>query len=290
MLIASLTEYINIPFIIPLIRTIMTNSASENRFVESFRDISLHLDYFTMILNGEIEIKDIPADEMLSSLVRMLLNVNSNDERRIKVLMRSLHFFRYLEDPSIEIWRFVLQKDGFFLKHMEIGVQTNELCLIAVKNSGYAIEFVQNKTQEICEAAVQQNGNCIKHIPNPNRNICLLAVKNGCVLMNIPRHEIDEEICLISVMNNGFNLQDCPIQTDKICYAAIQNQPCALRYVNRQNYQICEEAVALDCDALYHAKFQTYDMCLAAVKEKAELISAVKEQYRTPELLALINR
>ena len=36
--------------------------------------------------------------------------------------------------------------------------QTEELCKLAVQQSGYSLQFVKNQTEEICKLAVLQNG------------------------------------------------------------------------------------------------------------------------------------
>ena len=43
--------------------------------------------------------------------------------------------------------------------------KTDELCLIAVKNNGLALRYVNNPTLEICIAAIDNNEEAIKYVP-----------------------------------------------------------------------------------------------------------------------------
>ena len=58
-----------------------------------------------------------------------------------------------------------------------------EECLEAVKQNGYALQFVKDQTEEICLVAVKQNGNVLRYVKDQTPEICLAAVKqNGWAL------------------------------------------------------------------------------------------------------------
>lgn len=52
-----------------------------------------------------------------------------------------------------------------------------EYCLMKVKRSGYAIDYVKNQTKELCLAAVRQNGYAIRYIREQTPEICWEALK-----------------------------------------------------------------------------------------------------------------
>ena len=53
----------------------------------------------------------------------------------------------------------------------------------------------------------------------------------------------NNEYCLASVKNNGYNLQFVKNQTEEICLAAIKRHRWALKYVKNQTEEICLEAL-----------------------------------------------
>jgi hypothetical protein len=91
---------------------------------------------------------------------------------------------------------------------------TPEMCLIAVQQTGYALQYVprEYQTPEMCLAVVQQNGYALRYVPWEHRT---------------------PEICLAAVQQKGDALQYIPheFQTPKICLAAVQQNRFALNYV-----------------------------------------------------------
>jgi hypothetical protein len=49
--------------------------------------------------------------------------------------------------------------------------------LEAVKEDGYALQYVKEQTPEICLAAVKQNGYVLQYVKEQTPEICLTAVK-----------------------------------------------------------------------------------------------------------------
>ena len=49
----------------------------------------------------------------------------------------------------------------------------------AVKQNGWALEYVKNQTNEICFEAVRQNGLALKFVKNPTKKMCLISVENN---------------------------------------------------------------------------------------------------------------
>ncbi len=61
----------------------------------------------------------------------------------------------------------------------DIENQTEEMCLLAVKQDGTIIEFVKDKTYKVCMEAVKQTYKSLKYITNQNEDICIEAVKQN---------------------------------------------------------------------------------------------------------------
>lgn len=66
-----------------------------------------------------------------------------------------------------------LMYNGLLLADFEN--QTEEMCLVAVKQNGLALEFVRNQTEEICTKAVKQNGLALKYVEKQTEAICRAA-------------------------------------------------------------------------------------------------------------------
>ena len=87
----------------------------------------------------------------------------------------------------------------------------------AVKESGYALEYVKQQTEEICLEAVKENCSVIQYIK-----------------------EQTEEICLAAVKQNGNSLQYVKEQTPKICYEAVKQNGSVLQYVEEFYLELLE--------------------------------------------------
>ncbi len=57
-----------------------------------------------------------------------------------------------------------VKQDGYALQF--VYDQTEAICMAAVKKNGYALRYVHNQTEAICMAAVNQYPGAIKHV-NP---------------------------------------------------------------------------------------------------------------------------
>src|SRR5574344_1958171 len=64
---------------------------------------------------------------------------------------------------------------------MRIGMKKDwnnpKYCLEAVKQNGYALEYVKEQTPEICLEAVKQNGYALQYVKEQTQELCLEAVK-----------------------------------------------------------------------------------------------------------------
>ena len=70
-----------------------------------------------------------------------------------------------------------LYHNGLLLKDMS--PQTEEMCLVAVRQNGLAIRFVENQTREIQLAAVNQNGLALEFIDEQTPEICMAAFEQS---------------------------------------------------------------------------------------------------------------
>ena len=102
--------------------------------------------------------------------------------------------------------RAAVKQDGWALQFVK--EQTPDLCIAAVKKDGHALQFVEKQTPEICTAAVEENGLALRHVKEQTPEICMAAVKqNGLALCYVKK------------------------QTPKICMTAVKQFGLALKYV-----------------------------------------------------------
>ena len=115
-----------------------------------------------------------------------------------------------------------------------------EYCLRAVGLKSNILDYVQ--TEALCLAAVKQNGMALRYVRDQTEEICMEAVKeNGYALVYVG--DQTEEMCMEAVKQNGVALQYVRDQTKKICMEAVRQNGWALAYVKSQTEIVCREAV-----------------------------------------------
>ena len=102
----------------------------------------------------------------------------------------------------------------------EIQNQTEEMCLLAVKQNGMALQFVKNQTNEICLLAVKQNGMALQFV-NDKEYKLLFITSN----INIKK----DDICSICISQNDSEwceILDC---------LHVFHKECLLRWLEEKN-------------------------------------------------------
>jgi len=107
------------------------------------------------------------------------------------------------------------------------------MCLTAVKRAGYIISVVPKKflTEEICMLAAKNSNEAIFHIKNPTPELCLTMIKAndlGLQWVNNP----SPEICSEAVKQNGNAIKYIGRPTPEMCLEAVRNNINAFRYIN----------------------------------------------------------
>ena len=158
----------------------------------------------------------------------------------------------------------------------ELEVWSDErYCVEAVKQNGYALEYVGNQTKEICLAAVKQNGYALRYVLNQSEEICLEAVKRNVEALQYVKNET-EAVCLAAINWSGMALQYVRDQRETICLEAVRENGWALEYVRDQTEAICMAAVRQNGLALQYVRDQTKEICMAAVKQNSNALQYVK--------------
>lgn len=129
--------------------------------------------------NNDCNNKSCLKEEVLS---------NSDEEKRINSII-----LKHIEDKQYEA---AVKLDGLSLEYVNEDEQTEEICILAVKQNGLALDYVINQTEDICIAAVRQNGLALEYVKDQTENICIAAVRqNNFAVMDVK--EMTDEICKI---------------------------------------------------------------------------------------------
>jgi len=96
----------------------------------------------------------------------------------------------------------VVTRKGNALHKVPLALRTREVCLAALRQNGYAIWHVPNKTSEIYLAAVSTSPEVFYSLPEKFKTpeFCLAAVKNNYkLLMDMEPELLTPEICLAAI-------------------------------------------------------------------------------------------
>jgi Fe2+ or Zn2+ uptake regulation protein len=192
-------------------------------------------------------IPKLTSDELYS-----LINI-AIEQNEFAIQYACNEFIDITNEQRFNIELKCVKSNGFSLKFIEeyrqkvkqylTIEQINEISLTAVKNHGESLEFVNNQTYEICFQAVRECGFALQYVKigtdltsNETKKICEEAVKNdGCALKfiddrNLTASEIDD-ICYDAVRNDGAALQYVKNQTPEICLRAIKKDSRNKQYI-----------------------------------------------------------
>ncbi len=96
---------------------------------------------------------------------------------------------RYVPYPTIDLYKIAVAQNGLALGHIEEKFWNSELyeremaylSLVAVKENGFALQFVRTQTEEICKAAVGQNGYALIYVKPEFKTpeVCRIAWKQN---------------------------------------------------------------------------------------------------------------
>jgi hypothetical protein len=189
---------------------------------------------------------------------------NQTDEILLEGIKILPSILKSIKNPTYEMYKeAVNSKGGIGLQFIPINKQTQELCLLSVKNKPLSLSYVKNKTLEICTIAIENNGDALKFVPEKYFDYELMkkAVNNSLnALEFVPKKYHTFELCLIaiekksemiehvsknldsdklkilykkSIEKGGWNLKHIPFeyQTFEIQKTAVLNYGSALQFI-----------------------------------------------------------
>jgi len=274
------------------------------------------------------------ANETDPSLIHITSKFyNPSDDNVIELIKKTPHYILKLDNPSELMVIEALKKDGkliehikyeylthnarveavnhspFALRFIKAGDQTTQICLAAIRQNAFAMEYVANQTEELCNEAINVNPTSIIKIKNLTEEMCIKAIKlKVTCIYNVPIHLKTFNVCFEtikiqpSIINKLMGLvKDLDIPenmheeivssygplikyiknpSESLCKIAIKNSVESLQYISPQTEELCEYALNLDPMALQFIKTQTDTYVLTAINKNYRAFGVVTKQDR----------
>jgi hypothetical protein len=151
----------------------------------------------------------------------------------------------FADSISVELYA---SKNGMILKYLS--VKSFQICLIAVKQNGLALEHVRSDIDnyiELAKTAVNQNGEAIRFVDYNIVGSQVYQLLAGSAVENTPYalqwiilQEQSEEMCLSAVSRCGSMIQYSQYTNWRICKAALKNSNgSAIQYMAQTDQAVC---------------------------------------------------
>lgn len=212
--------------------------------------------------------------------------VNQTHDMCFESIHRYPENIKYIKDPTIEMCREAIKKDGFCIEHFKEEMKTEELCLEDIelhgKDCGNLIQFMP-QTPKICLATVKQHGDAIEYVKNQTIDLCLEALNQSLSSIMSIKDELLPEVIkcykeahpinfVEKLVENGLYLAfiDEDIQTLEMCMTAVYNNGQALKFVKNKTIEICKAAFDMSRNDIYWKKWHGDGRYLRFVKESEQ--------------------
>ena len=118
------------------------------------------------VIGSAYNLKFVPEDIRLEGLGE--LEKHALQKRSDSIML--------IKNPSNDQWIQALSDNGMLIRYYK-GIKSEEICLTAVQNNGYAIQFIKDQQEKVVIAALRQNVRCIKYVNINSMKIAREAVK-----------------------------------------------------------------------------------------------------------------
>lgn len=117
--------------------------------------------YKAAITWNEEALQYIPAESQTVELCKLAFETNERKCRR-NFYIRRTSLLQYIHNQTEELCLIGVKQNGMSLRDAQF--QNDEICLAAVKENGLALQFVKNQTKEICFEAVDDDRKALMYI------------------------------------------------------------------------------------------------------------------------------
>jgi Fe2+ or Zn2+ uptake regulation protein len=187
------------------------------------------------------------------------------------------------KDKTVDISEFKSTYPWVFGKTIKFSERRQ---ILAVKQNGYAIQYINNPTEEVQKIAVQHYGNAIQYINNPTEEVQRLAVQqNGYAIYYIENPT--EEVQRLAVQQNGTAIEYIKNPSEEIQKIAVQQNGREIRYIKNPSEEIQKIAVQQNGREIRYIKNPSEKVRRLAVKENGSAIRYIKDPSETVKRLAV---
>lgn len=219
-----------------------------------------------------------------------------DEQKAVDIIKKSPGRFRDIPIQTERICLMAVRRDGNLLQYVR--EQTDKIRKAAVKQNGFALRFCDIQTPELCALAIEQKPSSIRYVKDQTRELCEQALgrSHGGALACI--RDPDEAICEKAMGICPAIIRHVPLrfQTDRFREMALKYNPETVRYM-RQTPGLCEKAIlgAMENDAralsdvLAFCEYQDPEICVRAVEKEPSAIGKIRRQTREIRDAAIEN-
>jgi hypothetical protein len=156
-----------------------------------------------------------------------------------------------IEDfPHIH-WDNIVKSCGFCLKYVKS--QTPEICEMAVKQNGFALQFVHPdcNTEALQRLAVEREGLALRYIEKPTPALALFAIQQNGLAIEFVKHPTDE-MKETAVKQNGLAIFLIKRPSEVLKLWAVQQNGLVIRFIKKPSPTCCCLAISQNPKALLH--------------------------------------
>jgi len=198
------------------------------------------------ILCAEIEKLLIFTKDLKDALNYWGISHSSNTQIQLLVVHKDGRLIKYMNNPTTAVQLAAVKQNGYAIEYIiKNGIEPSEAVqLAAVQRNGNVIEYISNPSEAVQLAAVQQDGTAIYYIKNPSEAVQLAAVQqNGIAIYYIKNPS--EAVQLAAVKQNWNAIEYISNPSEVVQLAAVQQDGTAIEYISNPTPKVKKLAAEL---------------------------------------------
>lgn len=276
----------------------LKESESQFKFIrkdlQNSKMVMMAIPYFTYSMKISEVREDLLTYDFYNKLIehksynlRLIKKEDQTEELCYKAISNKPFTRIYMTYKNIGVWserilKIAVKNTGSALELAPPELQTSEICYTAIEHCRISIEYVRPDllTDEMKIFALKIDGMALGHIKNPSPIMCSIAVRNNpkaikWVINDMKtQHMCDEAIKKVPEL-----LEHVPskYQTYEMCYCAIieEKREKLIKYV--KNYKVLEKLIEKDPDLICELTFPGPELCLIVAKKKPKKLAYIKK-------------
>lgn len=234
-------------------------------------------------------IASIPAEKQSDSLQQLAVNSdpysilsikNPSQDLIIQAVKQKPRLIRSLPNPSELVLCLALEQDGMLIEDIPVKHRTPELCLTAVAQNGFALEYIKQQSQKLCETAVAQNGLALKFVKKQTKKIQELAMTQNGLALEFVENPSDS-LMQLAISNNPVAIRYIPHPTEALALTALSRNPKTIYWIAAPSETLIRQALQLDglCLEYIRPHYLTLDLCWLAFEQNPLTLQFIKEPF-----------